>query len=127
MLGNSNPCPTIGVKDLAVARKFYEDVLGFDEVLYENADTQQVVYKSGAAGVQIYVTSAAGTNQATYATWEVDDIASEVSDLMDKGVTFEQYDMPGTTFEAGVHAMGDEKAAWFKDPDGNILCLHEKL
>lgn len=127
MLGNSNPCPTIGVKDLAVARKFYEEVLGFNDVIMESSETQQVVYKSGAAGVQIYVTSAAGTNQATYATWEVDDIAAVVSDLMDKGVEFEHYEMPGTTFEAGVHTMADEKAAWFKDPDGNILCLHQKV
>jgi hypothetical protein len=38
-------------------------------------------------------------------------------------VTFEHYDMPGVTREGDVHAAGNRKIAWFKDPDGNILCI----
>jgi hypothetical protein len=26
-----------------------------------------------------------------------------------------------------VCVLGAEKAAWFQDPEGNILCLHEDL
>ena len=29
--------------------------------------------------------------------------------------------MPGTTLKGDVHVTGDHKAAWFKDPDGNII------
>ena len=46
-----------------------------------------------------------------------------VQALKAKGVTFEHYDMPGMTREGDVHVGGNMKAAWFKDPDGNILAL----
>jgi len=38
-------------------------------------------------------------------------------------VTFERYDLPGTTREGDVHVTGELKVAWFKDPDGNIHSL----
>jgi hypothetical protein len=41
--------------------------------------------------------------------------------LKAKGVTFEHYDMPDTKREGDIHVSGDMKAAWFEDPDGNIL------
>jgi predicted lactoylglutathione lyase len=44
-----------------------------------------------------------------------------VEQLKAKGVTFEHYDMPGVELQGDVHVMGDMHAAWFKDPDGNIL------
>jgi hypothetical protein len=31
--------------------------------------------------------------------------------------------MPGLTREGDIHVASDFKAAWFKDPDGNILAL----
>jgi hypothetical protein len=31
--------------------------------------------------------------------------------------------MPDTRLEGDIHVSGDMKVAWFKDPDGNILCL----
>jgi hypothetical protein len=37
------------------------------------------------------------------------------------GVTFERYDMQGARHDGAIHVFGDFKAAWFKDPDGNIL------
>ena len=46
-----------------------------------------------------------------------------VAELKSKGVSFEHYDMPGTTLEGDIHVDGDLKVAWFKDPDGNILNL----
>jgi hypothetical protein len=50
-----------------------------------------------------------------------------VARLKNKGVTFEQYDMPGLkTDENGIAELGGEKGAWFKDPEGNILALGER-
>ncbi|HST08217.1 MAG TPA: hypothetical protein VLJ83_08585 [Gemmatimonadaceae bacterium] len=43
--------------------------------------------------------------------------------LKAKGVAFEHYDFPGMTLKGDVHIMGDMKAAWLKDPDGNILAI----
>jgi hypothetical protein len=50
-------------------------------------------------------------------------VAAVVDELKQKGVLFEHYDLPGATLEGDVHVMGEMKAAWFKDPDGNILGL----
>jgi catechol 2,3-dioxygenase-like lactoylglutathione lyase family enzyme len=122
MIGKSNAVPTIGVSDLKRAEKFYGNVLGLKEV---DKNPYIAVYASGNGQVQVYLTDQAGTNRATYVTWDVDDVGAEVNDLKTKGVTFEHYDnMEGVTREGEIHTMGSETAAWFKDPDGNILCLH---
>jgi len=123
MVGKMNVRPTIGVSDLEKATGFYGGVLGL-RVVSENP--YEVTYKSGDSMLGIYMTDYAGTNQATYATWEVDDIEREVADLRDKGVQFEHYeDMEGVVLAGDIHVIASEKAAWFKDPDGNILCLHQ--
>jgi hypothetical protein len=82
--------------------------------------------KSGNSTIEIYKSDFAGTNKATALTWKVgDSIEEEVKALREKGVEFEHYEMPGTKLEGDVHVMEGMKAAWFKDPDGNILCLHD--
>ena len=88
-------------------------------------DAGAVLYRSGSSAVLVYESAYAGTNQATAASWAVgDEFDSIVQSLRDKGVTFEQYDdLPGTTREGDIHSIGDMKAVWFKDPDGNILNL----
>ena len=48
---------------------------------------------------------------------------AEVVALKGRGVAFEHYDMPGITRKGDVHLTGRSKAAWFKDPDGNILAI----
>ena len=121
MLGEKNAAATIPVKDIEVARTFYHDTLGLKA---DNIDEDGViVYKSGDSRVVVYKSDFAGTNRATAATWEVADVEREVKTLKDKGVKFEQYDMPGMTREGDVHTAGDMKSAWFKDPDGNILAI----
>lgn len=120
MLGNYGVYPDIGVKDLAIAKKFYSDTLGLKLV---KEDEWEMYYQSGSVTFNVYKSEYAGTNKATYCTWKVDDVAAEVTNLTGKGVAFEHYDMPGVTMEGDVHVMGDMKAAWFKDPDGNILCM----
>ncbi len=119
MLGNANACATIAVKDLDEAKKFYEETLGLQK---DKESPGGVLYKSGSSKVFVYPSQFAGTNQATTATWDVDNIEQVVQELKGKGVTFEQYDnLPGVTREGDIHIMGDTKAAWFKDPSGNIL------
>ncbi len=124
MLTNATAFPTIGVKDLAVARDFYEKKLGLKPVGEQNDQVQ--LLKSGDATIEIYKSEFAGTNQATALTWSLgDELENEVKTLRDKGVEFEHYSMPETKIEGDIHVMKDMKAAWFKDPDGNILCLHD--
>jgi hypothetical protein len=80
-------------------------------------------YRSGNSIFLVYQSQLAGTNKATAATWTVDDTEAEVRALKAKGVTFEHYQFPGMTLKGDVHVMGDMKAAWLKDPDGNILAI----
>jgi len=122
MLGNKNVAANIAVRNLEVARKFYEGVLGLQQV---DAEGQHLVaYSSGKSTLLVYSSGFAGTNKATTATWTVgDDVESIVSALKTKGVAFEHYDLPGTMRNGDVHVSGDRKVAWFKDPDGNILCI----
>ena len=125
MLGGKDVAATIAVKDLAAARDFYEYTLGLEQVDMEGMGDESgaLVYRSGSSAVLVYESAYAGTNQATAASWAGgDDFDSIVDGLRAKGVTFEHYDdLPGATREGDVHSMGDLKAVWFKDPDGNIL------
>ena len=111
---------SIAVKDIEVARKFYGDTLGLQAM---STDQEGVLtYQSGTALVVVYVSQYAGTNKATSAAWSVgDEFDSIMQALKAKGVTFEHYELPGLSLQGDVHVAGDFKAAWFKDPDGNIL------
>jgi catechol 2,3-dioxygenase-like lactoylglutathione lyase family enzyme len=125
-LSNSPVWPTLAVKDLAGARKFYEATLGYQPLM---SGEEEVAYQGpGNSGLSLYHSDAnAGTNKATYASWKIDDLAETMADLRAKGVVFEEYDMPGMKTVDGVATWEKDgrsmKAAWFKDPDGNVLCL----
>ncbi len=120
MLGGKNAAATLAVGDLQRAREFYEKTLGLETM---REDAGAILYKSGDSVVLVYASAYAGTNQATGASWAVgEDFDAIVDDLRTKGVRFEHYDdLPETTREGDVHVMGEFKAVWFKDPDGNIL------
>ncbi len=120
MLSDSDVHVDIGVKDLQKSKAFYTETLELKPV---HEDEQEVIFRSGNSKLKIYQSSYAGTNQATYASWDVGDVESCVDWLKGKGVEFEHYDIPGATSQGDVHVMGDVKAAWFKDPDGNVLCI----
>jgi catechol-2,3-dioxygenase len=120
MLTDRDAMATIAVKNLATARKFYEGTLHLQR---SGGDHRQVTtYKSGNSTLVLYESASAGTNQATSATWSVGaELENIVRGLRDAGVGFEHYDLPGARRAGDVHIFGEFKAAWFKDPDGNIL------
>ncbi len=118
MLSGSNVFATVAVRDINAAKKFYGETLGLKQT---DENPGGVTYQSGNGKLFVYQSPTAGTGQATCASWEVEDIEAVVDDLKGKGITFEHYDMPGGTREGDVHVMGTMKAAWFKDPDGNVL------
>jgi catechol 2,3-dioxygenase-like lactoylglutathione lyase family enzyme len=111
---------TVAVKDLAESKKFYGETLGLEQV---DENQGGVTYQSGEGKLFMYPAPTAGTNQATSATWSVDDLEAIVKELNDKGVVFEHYDMPGGSRDGDIHNMSGAKAAWLKDPSGNILGL----
>jgi catechol 2,3-dioxygenase-like lactoylglutathione lyase family enzyme len=113
---------TIPAKDLDGTRKFYESVLGMEIVM---EDPGGIIYRSGDSMFSLYPTEFAGTAQHTLGGFVVKDVEAAVADLRAKGVTFEEYDMPGIKTVNGIAEMGGMKGAWFKDPEGNILSVAE--
>ncbi len=124
MLGKTDPTPMIAVKDLDRARAFYEETLGLTTI--DTLGEEVVSMKSGDTRIDVYRSEYAGTNKATALSFNVDDIASEVSGLKNKGVMFEHYDVDGLERDGDIYRAEGMKTAWFKDPDGNILSLIEE-
>lgn len=123
MLKAKNSAAIVAVSDMSRARAFYGDTLGLN--LSPDSDEQVAVFHTGDTKLVVYVSEFAGTNKGNAVSWSVgEDIEQIATDLAAKGVIFEHYDMPDTTFENGVHNTGDFRMVWFKDPDGNILHLN---
>ena len=124
MLQNSPMYAYIPVRDMARARKFYEQTIGL-KASEERAGG--VIYQFGEhTACFMYPTPNAGTSQASQAFWQVDDVEREVAELKRRGIKFEDYDMPGMKTEGGIARAGDAKAAWFKDTEGNTMALIER-
>ncbi len=120
MLQKSPMYAYIPAKDLGRARQFYEQKLGFQPKMEIGGG---VVYDcAGGTTCFLYPTPNAGTSQASQAFWQVADIESEVAELKKRGVVLEDYGMPGQDAN-GIVNEGGAKAAWFKDPEGNIMAV----
>jgi predicted enzyme related to lactoylglutathione lyase len=122
MLSTASVTANIPAADIERARAFYSESLGLEP----STDLQSMlVYRlDGGSTFSIYQTEFAGTAGHTIAQWHVDDVVAEARALRAKGVQFEQYDMPGVEWDDGVASMpGMGQAAWFKDSEGNILCI----
>ena len=124
MLTSASVTANIPAADLARARSFYADTLGLEPAM-ELGDAGMLIYRTGGGTVfSVYQTEYAGQAGHTIAQFHVDDVEAEARALQAKGVALETYDMPGVEWDDGVASMGDMgKAAWFKDSEGNILCL----
>jgi catechol 2,3-dioxygenase-like lactoylglutathione lyase family enzyme len=127
-LGEHKVEAVIAVSDLERAKHFYEDSLGLIPGPVQDEEEQGVRYPC-AEGTEVFIYLSpqnAGKSSATLAGWSVDDLDHTMSDLISRGVTFEQYDQPGISTDArGVFDAGRLKAAWVKDPDGNIMAITE--
>jgi predicted enzyme related to lactoylglutathione lyase len=110
--------------DVSRARKFYEQTVGLTA---KEEYAGGVIYECGGAEVFMYPTSNAGTSKASQAYWQVADVEAEVADLKGRGVVFEEYDMPGVTMRNSIATGGGAKTAWFKDTEGNILAISQRL
>lgn len=124
MLGNTPLHPVLSASDLERAKRWYSDKLGLVPV---NEDEYGgVQYETGGGTFLVYLSDFAGTNKATAAGFRVDDFDGAIAELRANGVVFEDVDFGemGSTVD-GVISMpgGEDKAAWFKDSEGNILSV----
>jgi catechol 2,3-dioxygenase-like lactoylglutathione lyase family enzyme len=133
MLGNARVAARIPVQDLQRARAFYSEKLGLEPIeerpgglLYRCASGEFALFESGG--------TSAGT--FTQMAWEVDDLDTVVNELRSRGVVFEEYDFPGLATVDGIAEVEGnypskggkgERAAWFKDSEGNMLGIGEPI
>ena len=105
--------------DLGVARGFYEGTLGLPVLL---ADEQFLTFGCGGDSRLVVTKSTTGTaEEATKASWRVDDLAAEVAELQARGVQLQ--DLPELGTVDGIADLGFALAAWFIDPDHNWIGL----
>jgi predicted enzyme related to lactoylglutathione lyase len=121
MLQSSPMYSYIPAKNVSRARSFYEQKIGLRP---KQEVAGGVVYEFGkGTACFLYPTENAGSSKASQAFWQVDDIEREVAELKQRGVKFEEYDMPDMKVNNSIYSGGGAKAAWFKDTEGNILAL----
>jgi catechol 2,3-dioxygenase-like lactoylglutathione lyase family enzyme len=111
----------IPATDVARARRFYEEKLGF-KPSRELAGGVDYEFANGTACF-LYPTPNGGTSKASQAFWQVADIEAEVAELKSRGVVFEEYDYPNMKTVNSIATGGGAKAAWFKDSEGNIMAI----
>lgn len=113
------------VKDMARARRFYDDSLGLQAV--GGKPDGKFVYRCGGAEIALFPKPEGTKAQHTALSFRVANIGDAIAQLKSRGVAFADYDYPGLKTVGHVCVLGSEKAAWFEDTEGNILCLHEDV
>jgi len=112
----------VAVRDIGRARAFYSETLGLEA---SSDEEDMIEFRTGATRLVVYVSDFAGSNKANGVVWSGGaDFDAIVDQLRDRGVLFEEYPELGMDIANGVHTAGDFKGVWFKDPDGNILHVH---
>ncbi|TFC54376.1 VOC family protein [Cryobacterium sp. TMT2-17-1] len=111
--------------ELKRAQSFYHDALVLDP---DETNEGVLVYHVGSGSVfEIYETSNAGTAQNAQMGWITDDLDTEMSTLRERGVVFEEFDIPGMKTVNGVVTAEDIKSAWFRDTEGNFICISQTI
>jgi catechol 2,3-dioxygenase-like lactoylglutathione lyase family enzyme len=125
MLTNAQVEAAIPVSDIDEALSFYGEKLGLEvlERMDDLPDNPVVRFRVGNGVLAAYKSVGAGQSRHTLLSFVVDDVRSTVAALREHGVTFEEYDTSDIKTEGGIAEMGNATAAWFKDPDGNILAV----
>ena len=125
MLAQARIAAVIPVSDVEAAIRFYGETLGL--VLKERRsdlpENREAEFEGGGGTLLVYESVGAGQSRHTVAGFRVDDIDEAVSTLRERGVGFEEYDLPDLKTDGGIAAVGDVRAAWFRDPDGNIIAI----
>ncbi|WEO78208.1 VOC family protein [Cryobacterium sp. SO2] len=125
MLSQLEPAAVLPARDIKRARSFYKEKLGLEPVDVREGEMR--FRAPSGAEVLVYETENAGTAKNTALLWMAKDVNAEVARLREAGVVFEEYDMPGLKTENGIATTDQERAAWFKDSEGNIICVAQEL
>jgi catechol 2,3-dioxygenase-like lactoylglutathione lyase family enzyme len=127
VLADAEEAAIVPVADIDRAIEFYGSVLGLEmqarrEDLPENREAE---FRAANGTLLAYESAGAGQSRHTVAGFLVDDVEQAVDELRRRGLAFEEYDTPNLKTENAIATIGPERAAWFKDPDGNILTVFQ--
>ena len=125
MLSHSAVTTMLPVINMVRARAFYEECLGLEPGALR--PDGKFVYQVGGSALALFPKPGGTKAEHTAISFQVPDIAASIEALKSRGVVFEDYDFPDFKTVNHVCVLGSEKAAWFKDTEGNYLCLHEEL
>jgi catechol 2,3-dioxygenase-like lactoylglutathione lyase family enzyme len=126
MLSGSAITTILQVREGAAAVEFYRDRLGL-HYLGTNSEGQELFSAGNGSTLALMPSIEAKPTGNTELSFEVTDIVAEIEELRQRGVRFADYDLPGLKTVEHVCVLGSQKAAWFEDPTGNVLCLHEVI
>jgi catechol 2,3-dioxygenase-like lactoylglutathione lyase family enzyme len=133
MLQDNNVAARSPAQDLQRARSFYSNKLGLDPVEERPGG---LLYQCGSGHFALYQSSGLPSGAHTQMAWDVDDLEATVKELRRRGVVFEEYDLPGLKTADGIAAITGnypskggvgEKAAWFRDSEGNLLGIGQAI
>jgi predicted enzyme related to lactoylglutathione lyase len=124
MLTKAMTTTMLPVSDVDRAARFYGDTLGLHQRAV-GVDGTHVFDVGNGDAIGLMPAEAGAQTKHTVLSFDVSDIRGEIHDLEGRGVTFADYDLPDLKTVDHVAEMGNEKAAWFSDTEGNILCIHE--
>jgi predicted enzyme related to lactoylglutathione lyase len=124
MLTRAPVTTILPVKDMTRARNFYEKMLGLEPKGFA-ADGNYLFGCGGGAQIALIPKPEGTKAEHTALSFEVSGIEKVIADLKARGVVFEDYDFPNFKTVNHICVLGSDKAAWFKDPEGNYLCVHE--
>ena len=125
MLAKASVTTMLPVIDMARARAFYEGRLGLIPGGFR--PDGKFVYRMGDSTLALFPKPDGTKAEHTAISFQVTDIRATIDALKRSGVAFEDYDFPDFKTDNHVCVLGAEKAAWFKDTEGNVLCLHEDI
>lgn len=117
-------------QDLDRARAFYSKKLGLEPAEERPGG---LLYRCASGAFGLFQSAGASPGTFTQMGWTVDDVDAVVSTLRDRGVVFEEVDRPGMKTVDGIAEIegnypskgkGD-RAAWFRDSEGNLLGIGE--
>jgi catechol 2,3-dioxygenase-like lactoylglutathione lyase family enzyme len=125
MFADTKAYSGFAVPDLAAARKFYGETLGL-RTSVPMEGVLLALHLAGDRDTLIYQKPDHEPANYTILNFEVDDVERAVDDLSSRGVRFERYEGFDQD-EKGIARGQGPTVAWFTDPAGNILAVHERM
>jgi catechol 2,3-dioxygenase-like lactoylglutathione lyase family enzyme len=131
-LGKGSVATRLPAQDLERARRFYSEKLGLEPVEERPGG---LLYRCGGAEFGLFESAGASRGEFTQMGWQVENLAATVAALRERGVVFEEYDLPGLVTVDGIAEIEGnypskgrgEWAAWFRDSEGNLIGIGQSF